>query len=400
MTSICPGGGASSPKFGTAATVDYSAGLLASIFAAYDIAWLIPIIPLVGLAPLVLTTFCGADPPAIVALTAAEANALLQFQFGTADFTSGLAKFTNIALNTIWYDACQCNSGAAPTAFPSLPPPSTVPVQQLPRPTLPTVCQTPLTLAFNTGTAGTFSYLGNGNQSNPNPAYPTSRPLAHRVTVTLDAAHIATASPIAVDMAYFSSSGRIATVPVPSVDPLTWQAVIQIPPTAIFSTIEVNLAHSFSGGTGSMSIEMFCNTTVANGGSACCPPDETTQAQLAFLVDMVKLIQRQNAPFAYVPGTVHAGLTGNGELSIQGLIGVKLQPTAIGSEIGQELADPIEYFDMGWFAWGSSDGFDNRIRLTHSPQTSLPAAAGVYTKLGYSFPPGTVVTITELIREP
>src|SRR5690348_1178667 len=190
MTSVCVGNGASTPKFGQAATVEYSAGLLAAIFAAYDIAWMIPIIPLVGLAPLVLNSFCSAEPPTATALTSNEANALLQFQFGSADFASGLSKFTNIALRAIWYDACQCSDGSTPSAFPVLNPPTDVPVTLLPRTTLGEPCQNPLKGTLTHADAGTFAYLGNQNVSNPNPAYPSTRPLAQRATVKMDAASI------------------------------------------------------------------------------------------------------------------------------------------------------------------------------------------------------------------
>jgi len=47
------------------------------------------------------------------------------------------------------------------------------------------------------------------------------------------------------------------------------------------------------------------------------------QAQLDQLMAMVTLIQRQAAPFGYVPGAIHAGLTGTGVIAIQGLIGCK-----------------------------------------------------------------------------
>jgi len=49
---------------------------------------------------------------------------------------------------------------------------------------------------------------------------------------------------------------------------------------------------------------------------------------------MVTLIQRQAAPFGYVPGAIHAGLTGTGVIAIQGLIGCKVDITTLPTQLG------------------------------------------------------------------
>lgn len=136
MTALC-GGGTSGPKTGVAAVVDYSSGLIAAILASKGLNWLIPVIPLAGLPPLVLSVFCGADPPALPTFTSAETNALLQLQFGP-DFDSGLSKLSDLILHTIWYDACQCNSGSL-TAYPVVTPPAGTPIFQPPNSQLPTI---------------------------------------------------------------------------------------------------------------------------------------------------------------------------------------------------------------------------------------------------------------------
>src|SRR5438046_837310 len=129
MTAACTGG-TSAPKTGTAAVVDYSSGLLAVILTRYNLAWLIPVIPIVGLAPLTLATFCATDPPAIPTFTSAEANAILQLRFGP-DFSSGIAKVKDLLYAAIWWDACECTSGTSvgltppslPTGTPVFTPP-------------------------------------------------------------------------------------------------------------------------------------------------------------------------------------------------------------------------------------------------------------------------------------
>jgi hypothetical protein len=133
---------------------------------------------------------------------------------------------------------------------------------------------------------------------------------------------------------------------------------------------------------------------------ACCPPDTSTSLLLTQIRDMVTLIQRQIVPFAYVPGTVHSGLTGNGELTVQGLLGVKIDPTSFPPVYGTEDGDPDSLWLNSWIRWGNGDGWTQRERLTSAPFVSLPSVAGQFTKLGYTLAPGLVATITELVREP
>ena len=114
---------------------------------------------------------------------------------------------------------------------------------------------------------------------------------------------------------------------------------------------------------------------------------------------MVTLIQRQLAPFAYVGGASHTGLTGAGVLTIPSLQGVKITLTTQPGYVGEEFGDPLELFDVGWFAWGTPDGYLGREFISHNPQLSFPAKSEQYTRFGYSLNPGVVATIQELYAE-
>lgn len=115
---------------------------------------------------------------------------------------------------------------------------------------------------------------------------------------------------------------------------------------------------------------------------------------------MVTLIQRQSVPFAYVPSTAHAGLSGAGTLSISGLLGVKIAVTTLPGAIGRKSTTPEEIFDAGFITFGTPDGYPSSYRLEHHPQLILPARCSAFTQLAYDLHPGVVITITELLREP
>jgi hypothetical protein len=115
---------------------------------------------------------------------------------------------------------------------------------------------------------------------------------------------------------------------------------------------------------------------------------------------MTTLIQRQVAPFAYVPGTAHAALTGAGQFAVQGDIGISVDVTTVPGRAGSEYGNPLNLFDLGWLNVGTADGWVHRELITANPFLYLPPDMGVMTLVGYSLSPDVVATITELVREP
>jgi hypothetical protein len=115
---------------------------------------------------------------------------------------------------------------------------------------------------------------------------------------------------------------------------------------------------------------------------------------------LTTLVQRQLAPFAYVPGPVHAGLTGAGAISVAGVVGVKIDITTLPGTLGVEGTSPPKHFDCGFVTFGTIDGFQQAFRVERNPQVLFPDRASVFTDLDYDLAPGVVVTITELVREP
>lgn len=149
-----------------------------------------------------------------------------------------------------------------------------------------------------------------------------------------------------------------------------------------------------------LDVTVYCNGDLPTGvASPCCPPDPILHATLLQILQLATLMQRNLAPFAYVAGASHAGLTGNGALTIPSCLGVRVTLTTIPTWVGVEAGDPTEYFEAGWLSWGDSTGFAAREFLSHNPQLSFPAEAARYTRIGYTLAPGVVATIQELYAE-
>lgn len=150
-----------------------------------------------------------------------------------------------------------------------------------------------------------------------------------------------------------------------------------------------------------LTMELYCGSNRPGApAAACCPPDPQITGLLNQIISAVTLMQRQLAPFAYVNGAVHSGISGSGTIAVQGLLGAKIDVTTLPSSLGREGSSPEELFDVGFMTWGTADGYPQSFRIEHDPTLSLPARASAFTVLAYDLHPGVVVTITELVREP
>jgi hypothetical protein len=176
---------------------------------------------------------------------------------------------------------------------------------------------------------------------------------------------------------------------------------IPIVAQAAFFEVTLGPATTFTGTDDiTCTVDYYCNGAGPGGSAACCPPDPTIVAMLTALQQAVTLIQRQAAPFAYVYGTNHTALTGNGSFAVSSLIGVSVDITTIPAWKGSVSGSPVEYFELGFVTLGTADGYETSRRLDHDGTLMIPPQAGVFTTVGYTLPPGVVVSIRELVREP
>lgn len=125
----------------------------------------------------------------------------------------------------------------------------------------------------------------------------------------------------------------------------------------------------------------------------------TMLAQLAYVRTDVQLIQRQAVPFSYLVSTSHAGLSGNGQIAVQGLIGVSIDFTTIPGHLGLSSGNPDAHLFLGWLNLGTAHGWQRAHHLVDQPTLRLPIG-GEISLIGYSLEAGVVATITELVREP
>lgn len=360
--------------------------------------WLVPFLPLIPPISVVNTVnLCAGEPPDIVAISADEI-ALLLTNPRVGGFYVVAKKVWDILLNRLWYQVCQCKIDPTPPPPAGQPAPPGLPVINppylLPPPT-PQACAVaanvngplagnPPTLNFQPEynlspeqTTAQIHFINGTQGAGPHPdmTFDINFWLSHK---TVLAQHYSMLVP--------NGAFRQITVPIPV-------GSVSLDASASSASATTNWAVG--------AIDLFCN-----GQSPVAPPqqpcvtDPVVLTQLQAILDMVVLIQRQQVPFGTIPGTAHAGLVGNAEFPVQGLIGAVVSLTAIPAYVGTLLGDPQQLFDVGFVTWGDVNGWRRSERVTTTPFVTMPAAAGELTKIGFSFAPNVVATITELKREP
>jgi len=397
MTALC-GGGASQANPAYSNIVVFSSIALASYLNNRGMAWAYLVAPAIGTLTFNLPQFCATDPPPLPTFNSSDFATFFDKNNPLAP-VSLVPKLVALCQFFLWADLCECVVGPQP------PPPAPVADPTGWQPNPPALTTGPLPV--NCGRLAAVNQIPNSNPYfilfTDTLAIPTGATSAlitpfwtpsgigATSTATLELKVLdqnADFPPLATVKQTMQTTGGIPMeVPLP-LGANKVEAVI----TAITFPNVQRFSYEFT---------YWCNNQRSGVPVApCCPPDITAQTILDSILQAVTLIQRQVAPFGYIASTVHSGITGAGELAVQGLLGVKVLPTTIPTPIGVEFGDPLEYFDMGWIAWGNADGFSARERITHAPFTSLPAAAGQYTKIGYTLAPGMVASFTELVREP
>jgi len=405
VTGPCSGSGVGTPKpglsglqyVGPAAIGGALAGLSGWSGAAVGAS--------IGLLTFELSTFCPNGPPAMPTFSAADIANILYLPYLPTSAAS-LQKLRDFVSNLMWPLLCECSTGTstlgAPSAFPSGG--NQALVVGVPN----TNCQG-LQNPFGSGPyvapVGLGTYTA-GSTSNPLAyvTYPTAIPTSFRITVHNQ---IVSGAGVTMFFAYeqrtaYSTSHSLG-VPSFTVAPGATQVVtVTADPTkSIFELWVDNSTGAGGSKIDGSTIEAFCGGAAPGGTQQpCCPPDAATQAQLDQILQLVTIIQRQAAPFAYVYGTNHAALSGHGSFAVSGLLGVSVDVTTLPSSYGQRDGSPVELFDLGFVTLGTADGYETSRRIDHDGSLVLPPQAGAFTSVGYSLSPGVVVAIRELVREP
>jgi hypothetical protein len=396
VTAYCSGNpGEARPEFG--AFVYMGPAALAAMLNNVPVAWAVPLAVYLGAITYELSTFCTSEPPTVPTITAGDVFNLIAIE-NPVGHAEAIGKFAALIGAYMWPQLCRCTVVATPAA----PTPPAAPTG-LPNinPGLPGSPPTAAPcLILDTGQQSTTSTT---EQAKLGPfSWPAGatgfRQIADTVSggVTGLAQYslMANTTNTTTGWSYygFNLGGTAGVHQESSV------GTVNLPKAFNWLTMKV------STGTlvGRQRLEVYCggqlpNSPIPNCG---CPPDPVLSAQLQQVLDLVRLIQRQGVPFAYVAGATHAGLSGNDSLAVADLIGVRVNVTTLPDSYGRASGEPDEFFDLGFLTWGTTDGYRTSTRLEHASQLILPPLAGVYTVLGYSLAPGVVITITELVREP
>jgi len=132
----------------------------------------------------------------------------------------------------------------------------------------------------------------------------------------------------------------------------------------------------------------------------CSPADLTNQLNAIQQLEqnlwaLVSLIAMRVGAMSYQLSTQHT-VSGTGELSVAGDIGVLVDGLTFAPGVGYDTSDPARIYHNGWITFGNSDGWEPRRPIWHDPQIFLGLTPG-FVKIGFDCGMATSVQITELV---
>lgn len=398
MTALCPGNGPSQMIPGNTNVVVWGAGAIASYLNNKGAVWAYAVAPLLGVISFNLPTYCATDPPA---LPAVDANRVLNWfnplsTDGAADLRVAM---TQLLQALVWYDLCECTNGGTPAA-PN--PAASIPNVAINQPITGPAGSLPCWDVNATAQAAGIAIIHFPGRVTPGGINTVNWLKSTNIQCDMSVGNDGTAN--SVNMTVIMHETNNVTTTILNNHQIavggSYSFTYTLPADADY--FEATFQGTVAGQNNTVTLRnrVWCSgTNPSQPQSNCCPPDPILQGMVQQILQYVSLMQRQIVPFAYVPGTVHHALQGSGELVVQGLLGLKIAPSALPSVYGRQAGDPDELWLSSWITWGNADGWVKREPLTHSPYLSFPSLAGQFTKIGYTFAPGMVADVTELVRE-
>ena len=420
MTAIC-GGGTSSAQSGFAQSLFVGPSMIGALLNNIPTLWAVPLAGYIGAVTYDLSTFCPADPPAVPTITAADVFGLLDVYNPALNVPAG-EKFQQLIGAYLWYLVCKCDSvatpappaaPAAPSGMPAINPTLVPPIsssgcydvtqtQQDSQNSFITVAGSPIYLLtpdyFNVLGPLVVPYTATNVQSYAIPSGATQ----FAFTIHTISGGPSTDHGGIIKVGWWTSAGAAngATfIDAPPNGSTTAHTPVAVPAGTAYITVAQDGQDWTGDWLYTLELRFFCGTTAPVTEQPCCPPDPQLSARLDAILGLVTTIQRQIAPFAYVAQSPVTGLSGNGHISVQGVIGARVTITSFPSNVGLEDGDPNVVWDAGWVNFGDASGYASRQFISASPITFFPAAAGQFTRIGYSLSSGVTATITPLVRE-
>lgn len=359
--------------------------------------WLRPFLPYVAPFDVDTNALCALGPPDWPALDALQLFAILTGE-PHAEAAAAAAGVAQIAANVIWQLSCQCTppevtpplnpAPGAPTDTPVINPPTVVAP-----PGSTTVCVSTYPPAYtNPSVMGTTAVDIAQLTYGANAVQTVRALLNHQIA---GAAHP-------------QMTGELHWFPNPTGG--TTDASKFIVPSGQFSSFTFPVL----AGSTSVHIVVFQPTigtdliggalegNCAPGGSVgcCAGSDPRLLALLTQTSNLLSSVQRSYAPFASIPGTQHASLTGDGSFAVSRLIGLRIDVVSHTPTRPDLEGNPPYVWDQGWVSVIDGDGLIEEKRVSQTHLNWMPRLMTLAVTVGYSFRPGTVVTITELKPEP
>lgn len=413
MTALCAGG-SSAKQSGFAETIIGTATVIDAILLQFGGLWLLPFVALVDIEAFDLTTLCITDPPALPTFTAADVLALSNYGDLPAQ-ASVLSKIKDAVNHYAWYQFCQCTSGTL-TPAPSFPAqPSDV---QIPTAPSSQACWSfdwqgtpPVTPSSDEANGATYllTLLPPGSANTVHPPGLSIRPvrLVQGLTPSWIRYHYTQQNPHGsqvdgVVMEFFDINKNTLGTRTLGGNAGTQieDGTVDVPTSTAYWTLYV-CDPSPTIGTGPITVhaDFYCGGSVPGGATTPCTTDPAVMAALRQILGELGILLSNAGPPTYTTGTAHSGLSGSGFISVGILAGVQVQITTLPTALGRTIGDPDWIFDAGRINLGSTAGFGPPLRITSEDFVTFDVSPFI-TTIGYTFHPGVVATITELLTGP
>jgi hypothetical protein len=210
---------------------------------------------------------------------------------------------------------------------------------------------------------------------------------------------------VGVDIGLFDASGAYITTlnfsTPATAGTYSMRATFTIPSNAVFASIDLGQASGGTIASADVTMAWQCNDVSIGQVSGCCD-DSAIIATLQYMQTVLNAIY-QGLPRqlnSYADGTVHAGLTGNGTLTL-----VEAAPLAVRVNITTDLAGGVAAGAPQYLAGRgyivpiiNAAPVRDFVRLVYNPQ--MYVLPELTEQVGYTIPSGEVITITELVAGP
>lgn len=402
MTAAC-GGGTSSAKPGFTLLQTITAWSAGAMLNNVRTQWAVAIAALIGTLSYDLSVFCTTDPPPIPAIDYTDGIALLN-PSDLVSFLPAQAKFQALVANLAWAQFCKCDSGTAPTLpatptepanWPTINPPQIPPLQGSP-------------CARHAGNIALVDgFLGPFIPQDGQLYVPTPLPVTFVVNTKVNADGSTNAS---VDFQFYfqpipGGGGGQLQLEWAQAPGSGWQSHTFVTPSWAYTWFIQNHFVTGTSGTNTFDyeVDVYCaGTSPTNPVSPCCPPDTGTQLLLEEILGYLRSIYSGmgGEPHSYAEATVHSSLSGSGSFSlVDAALAVKATITTDRPDLGQLPGNPIYLEHRGYIVPLTAEApIATTRKLVYNPQLFI--LPSLTEAIGYEFPSGLVVDVTEIVRGP